>query len=156
LKAYKKVFATLIIIMVFLGTTAVLLPRLVPPFTGWTELTADKLAEKPEKYFEVINAEPILLEAIASGHVRCSTSDTQIDDLASQYNTNNIEYKSEYYSVGFVCVEAIGWSNEMMLAYNLSICGFMVSLTLLISTVLVKGGLDRRKRAGDLKSSGKE
>ena len=68
----------------------------------YVEITAIKLANEPEKYFVVINAEPALLRAISDPgkHVRlCSLNGIQIDDLIVQHGTTNIKCENDYYEI---------------------------------------------------------
>jgi hypothetical protein len=66
---------------------------------------ADKLEQKPANYFSLPNPDQYVLEAIQKPNkgIAISSPDvTQIDEIASDYNTNNIEYNGEYYRVGVI------------------------------------------------------
>ena len=147
MKTFTKVYAGLTIIMVICAASAFLMPLLIPPLSGYSDLVVEKLQDKPEKYFVVTNPDPVLSQAISSGgrapfH---SFAEIQIDDLMNQYGTNNIEYQNNYYWVGTQFVE-VTWSNEASMFFWLFVSGFIVSLILLASIAFVKGGLDHLKK----------
>ncbi len=149
MKTFKKVLAGLTIIMVLCATTAILIPFLSPPLIGYSDLVAKKLVDEPEKYFVITNPDPALLQAISQSgeHVALKSFDeTQIDELMSQYGTDNIEYQDSYYQVRIYFVDAMGWTNETLMLFWFSISGFILSLILLVFAAFVKGGLDNLKK----------
>jgi len=71
-------------------------------------IDADKLTEKPLKYFVLSNPDQYVLKVIngEQSFVIVHYDDTQIDELVRQYGTNNIEYISSYYTIGIAYVDA--------------------------------------------------
>ena len=65
---------------------------------------ADKLDEKPANYFTLANPDRYVLQAIYNQNFIeiSSPKDTEIDDLAATYKTNNVEYNNSYYYVALV------------------------------------------------------
>ena len=65
---------------------------------------ATKLNDKPTNYFVLNESDRYVLEAISMEHSRVfnSLDFTQIDELTNNYRTNNIEYKSNYYSIAIL------------------------------------------------------
>ena len=112
----------------------------------FTELVAEKLEDKPEKYFVVTNADPVLLQAISHPGEPVplhSSDETEIDDLIGQYGTNNMEYQNNYYSVVILMVEP---SRIYIDVFWMSLFGFVLSTILLISLAILKGVSYVRKR----------
>lgn len=109
-------------------------------------LKAEKLLDKPEKYFVVTNTDPALLQAISHSGEYVSLhllDETQIDELIGQYGTSNIEYQNSYYIIRILYVEP---SQIYALELWMSIFGFVVSTVLLISYTVFKGLSQVRKR----------
>jgi hypothetical protein len=70
-------------------------------------INADKLTEIPAKYFTVSNPDQSVLNAInGERYVFVHYDDTQIDELARQYGTNNIEYHGSYYTIYLAYVDS--------------------------------------------------
>jgi hypothetical protein len=71
-------------------------------------IDADKLTEKPVKYFVLSNPDQYVLKVIDDdeNYVIVHYNDTQIDELTRQYGTNNIEYNGSYYTIGIAFVDA--------------------------------------------------
>src|SRR5665647_1386211 len=71
-------------------------------------IQADKLAEKPVKYFVLSNPDQYVLKVIdgEESYVFVHYDDTQIDELTRQYSTSNIEYNGSYYTIGIAFVDA--------------------------------------------------
>ncbi len=111
-------------------------------------IQAEKLSNKPEKYFVVTNADPTLLQAIShlgeyvSFHL---LDETQIDELIDQYGTNNIGYQSNYYRIYIVFVEPSQFNAE---GFWMSIFGFIASSVFLVSYSVFKviGDIKKRKK----------
>ncbi len=82
--------------------------------TRWSDIEpsyaidADKLTEKPVKYFVLSNPDHYVLKVIdgEESYVIVRYDDTQIDELVIQYGTNNIEYNGSYYTIGIAFVDA--------------------------------------------------
>jgi hypothetical protein len=92
-------------------------------------IDANKLTEKPEKFFVLSNPDQYVLKVIdgEERYVYVHYDDTQIDELTRQYGTNNIEYNSSYYTIGIAFVDAFP---PTTLPYILA--GFVVSILAII------------------------
>jgi hypothetical protein len=90
---------------------------------------ADKLTEKPVKYFVLSNPDQYVLKVIddKENYVIVHYDDTQIDELTRQYGTNNIEYNGSYYTIGIAFVDAFPTPT---LPYILT--GFVISISAII------------------------
>lgn len=136
-----KIFAGLIIIIFLCATLLILIPDIGTPKPV---MVAEKLSNKPEEYFVVTDADPVLLQAIShlGESVRFNSLDeTEIDDLRDQYGTSNIEYQNNYYWAGFPIGEPLQIYSQILW---ISLFGLGVSITLLVSLAILKG-LGRRK-----------
>jgi hypothetical protein len=92
-------------------------------------IDADKLIEKPVKYFVLSNPDQYVLKVIDGdeSYVIVHYDDTQIDELTRQYGTSNIEYNGSYYTIGIAFVDAFPPST---LAHILA--GFVISILAII------------------------
>lgn len=111
-------------------------------------IKAEKLSDKPEKYFVVTNIDPALLQAIShSGEYAFFhlLDETQIDELIGQYETNNIEYQNNYYRIYILFVEPSPINAE---GFWISIFGFVASTFVLVSYAFFKviGSIKKRKK----------
>ena len=97
----------------------------IEPYYG---LHADKLNDKPQKYFTLTNPDPYVLKAINGEYVHPHYDDTQIDELIRQHQTSNIEYNGSYYSIGLVFVDAFPPPTlpYILVGFALSILGIVV------------------------------
>ena len=142
MKIFAIIFAGLAIIMVLCAATLISVTSIELTFN---ELVAEKLSNKPEEYFVVTDAEPVLLQAIS--HLGEPVSlhlldETEIDDLINQYGTSNLEYQNNYYWVGILFVEPLEIYSQISW---MSLFGLVVSTALLVSLAILKG-LRQRKR----------
>jgi hypothetical protein len=129
--------------MVLCATTIILIPIIGTPSPV---MVAEQLSNKPEEYFVVTNADPVLLQAIShlGESVRFNSLDeTEIDDLINQYGTSNLEYQNNYYWVGMPIGEPLQIYSQILW---MSLFGLVVSTTLLISLAILKGSGYFRKR----------
>ncbi len=97
----------------------------IEPYYG---LQADKLNDKPQKYFTLTNPDPYVLKAINGEYVYPHYDDTTIDELIRQHQTSNIEYNGSYYSIGLVFVDAFPPPTlpYILAGFALSILGIVV------------------------------
>ena len=109
-------------------------------------MTADKLSSKPENYFVVTEADPILREAISTGKIVRfdSLDETQIDELTSQHGTPNLEYQDSYYRVGYLRGDPPMIYGQI---YLVSFFGLVASVFVLICYVSFKELNHVRKQA---------
>jgi hypothetical protein len=92
------------------------------------QLDADKLNDKPQKYFTLTNPDQYVLKAINGEYVYPHYDDTQIDELIRQHQTSNIEYNGSYFSIGLVFVDAFPPPTlpYILAGFALSILGIVV------------------------------
>ena len=90
---------------------------------------ANKLTEKPVKYFVLSNPDQYILKVIndEENYVIVHYDDTQIDELTRQYGTTNVEYNGSYYAIGIAFVDAFP---PTTLPYILA--GFVISILAII------------------------
>lgn len=147
MKTFSKFFTTLVIIMVLCAAIVILLPLFsFPPTMG---MVAEKLSNKPEEYFVVMDADPVLSQAIAhlGESVPFYSLDTiEFDDLRDQHGTSNIEYQNNYYRVDIFSVTP-KLSYELSIIFWISFFSFIVSTILLTSLIIHKRfRLERKKQ----------
>jgi hypothetical protein len=136
-----KIFAGLIIIIFLCATLLILIPYIGTPKPV---MVAEKLSNKPEEYFVVTDADPVLLQAIShlGESVRFNSLDeTEIDNLGDSHGAY-IEYQNNYYWVGILIGEPLEIYSQI---FWMSLFGLVVSTTLLVSFAILKG-LEQRKR----------
>jgi len=90
---------------------------------------ANKLTEKPVKYFVLSNPDQYVLKVIGDeeNYVFVHYDDTQIDELTRQYGTSNIEYNGSYYTIGIAFVDAFPPSTLPHI-----LAGFVISILAII------------------------
>ncbi len=132
----SKVFIGLTVIVVLCAAILISVSSIELAFNA---LVAEKLSNKPEEYFVVTEAEPVLLQAIS--HLGEPVpfhllDDTEIDDLMNQHGTSNLEYQNNYYSVSILFVEPPVIYAQVLWV---SIFGLVVSTTFLAALAIRKG-----------------
>lgn len=135
LKSYAKIFAGLTIMLILCTTILVAIVYSTPSFT--LDMIANKLENKPEEYFVVRDADPVLSKAISrlGEPIRFnSMNETQIDDLMSQYGTGNVEYQNSYYDVDIVTGDNFQYVGLMWF----SLIGLAISVILFVSFAILK------------------
>jgi len=111
------------------------------------DMVADKLENKPEEFFVVTDADPILLQAIShlGEPIRFSSMDeTRIDDLTDKHGTNDMEYQNSYYRVRIAVGDRVTLLGSILMW--ISLIGLVISTILLISLAIFKGLGHVRKR----------
>ncbi len=97
------------------------------------------LSEKPEKFVVLQNPDPYLARAIADpeGHVTVKLGDTSIHELILNHNTNNFQYKGQYYQLYVMAIDAFPpvW---LMMSYAISWVTLPASAVALMLIVMVK------------------
>lgn len=71
-------------------------------------LLAEKLTEKPDKYFPLANPDSYVLQAITNPGKKVfigSWENTQFDEMVQAYGTNNAEYNGNYYQIQLLSME---------------------------------------------------
>ena len=127
--------------MVLCATNMFLIPYIGTPKPV---MVAEKLSNKPEEYFVVTDADPVLLQAIShlGEPVRFNSLDeTEFDDLRDQYRTGNLEYQNNYYWAGILIGDPPEIYSQILW---MSLFGLGVSTILLVS-LAIHEGLGRRK-----------
>ena len=69
-----------------------------------------EISEEPQSYFLLENPDPYVLEAILNPEKPVYINffnKTQIDELVESYDTSNIEYDGQYYSIDLAYVDSI-------------------------------------------------
>ena len=77
------------------------------------------MLSNPDEYvLKVTNGEPV---------VYVHYNDTQIDELTSQYGTNNVEYNGSYYKIGIAFVDVLppGTLPYILAGFVISILGIV-------------------------------
>ncbi len=95
-------------------------------------MLAEKLSNRPEEYFVVTNADPVLLQAISQLGESVSFNsldETEIDDLIDQHGTSNVKFQENYYKVGILTGEPLMIYIQL---WWICLFGFVTSTIILI------------------------
>ena len=116
---------TLVLVLSVYGT--VMLPSAYHPTYS---IYATKLKDKPTNYFALDKPDKYFLEAIAKNYssVFNTLDDTQIDELVSEYATDNVQYNGTYYSVAI----AIGDNFPPFMLPQALLGGIVISISAII------------------------
>lgn len=147
MKTLYKVIVVITILMVSSAASAILIPLLETHPT--INIIAEKLTSRPENYFVVKNADPILAQAISNLGDPVpiySLDDIVIDDSIKQQNTSNIEYDGNFYSLAFINIDYMS-SYQLSLLFLVSISVFAISAILIISIAIGIGIIKIAKRS---------
>lgn len=146
MKKLSKAIIVVTILMVLSAASSFLIPLIENHPT--INIIAKKLTSQPENYFVIINADPILAQAISNLGDPVpiySLDDTEIDNSIKQQNTSNIEYGGNFYSLAFINIDYMS-SYQLSLLLLVSISVFVICAILIISMAIGIGIIKIAKR----------
>jgi hypothetical protein len=126
-----SILAGLVIIVLSLALIFV-----VPYFsTSKPEMTAEKLSDKPDKFFVVTEIDPILAQAISSlgQSVQFNLGESKVDDLIAQHDTSNIEYQGYYFRISITISEPAESFSLLLFTLTISLIIVLIIFFYLIS-----------------------
>jgi len=101
---------TAVILLAFSAYVAISFWQGVKSDAWGATIIVREISEEPQSYFLLENPDPYVLEAILNPEKPVYINffnKTQIDELVESYDTSNIEYDGQYYSVDLAYVDSI-------------------------------------------------
>ena len=112
----KNIF--LIIMIVLVGLTAITIADIIISLDrSGTAFVAIKLDKEPEIYFVIEDPDPFFLKVIDNVNKTVLPGlfgDTNLDELIIFYNTGNVAYLGEFYSIGMLSVDAFSFEPYLL------------------------------------------
>ena len=114
----KRIFLFLMVVMLALTITA-FVDIVVTSQSSGSAISATMLEEKPESYFVIDEPDSYFLKAIANEGEPVFLGlfgDTNIDELITLHNTNNVSYLGEFFVVYRFSIDAFSFGPYLLQA----------------------------------------